>query len=173
MIKTSTESEIKFAVLQRVGRRAQNQRRPKTSRLASYRSPYKWLTLRPASYWQPWYKALSLKLKLLINALRFDMSHPVTLWRHTCINIITKSQLIYEFSFVLGVQWLNKLFSININNIETYTTIGRCVLNIQSLSATQSMDCYSFIKTKRPMLFRHTITVCYYNHMPHVNALFA
>jgi len=42
MIKTSTESEIKFAVL-RVGRHAQNQRRPKTSRSASYRSPYKWL----------------------------------------------------------------------------------------------------------------------------------
>jgi len=43
MMKISTESEIKFAVLQRVGRRAQNQPRPKTSRLASYRSSYKWL----------------------------------------------------------------------------------------------------------------------------------
>jgi len=78
MIKTSTDSEIKFAVLQRVGRPAENQGRPKTSRLASYRSPYKWLTLRQASYRQPWNKALSLKLKLLINALRFDISHPIT-----------------------------------------------------------------------------------------------
>jgi hypothetical protein len=76
MIKKSTESEIKFAVLQRVGRRAQNQRRHKTSRLASYLSPYKWLPLRPASYRQPWHKALSLKLKLPINALRYDVSHP-------------------------------------------------------------------------------------------------